>query len=190
MPTPPKPYAVLIGEKKSHRTKRELSQRKSGEEALLTGQKIAERAEVKNNKTAHKEFRRIVKLLENIQKNDAIYEPIINRFCMIQAECQDMEEKRETCYQIICNMDAVFREEINNAPLEERAKLIRSYAKAYNESIKSLLSIDSQIQAKRKMLFDIEKENAMTIAAALRTIPKKQEEKKNALLAVLEGDSG
>jgi len=44
-----------------------------------------------------------------------------------------------------------------------------------------MISIDKQIQVKRKMLFDIEKENVMTIAAALRSIPKKEEKKSDAL---------
>ena len=51
-----------------------------------------------------------------------------------------------------------------------------------------LLGYDSAIQSKRKMLLDIEKENIMTIAAALRSIPKKSGDKKNALLEALGGD--
>ena len=47
MPTPAKPYAVLNGEKKSHRTKAELNQRKQAEESLASDKKIGERKEVK-----------------------------------------------------------------------------------------------------------------------------------------------
>lgn len=189
MPTPTKPFTVLSSEKKSHRTKSELNQRKQGEEALLSGKALAERPEVKKDKTAHKEFRRINDLLANIKKNDAIYEPVINRYCMLQSECKDLEVKREKCYEIIIRLDERFDEEIDKTPEEDRAKLIRSYSKTYSDSIKGLLSIDAQIQTKRKMLLDIEKENVMTIASALRSIPKKQEEKKNALLEALGGGS-
>ena len=73
MPTPAKPYTVLKNEKKSHRTKAELSARKQGEEELMTSETLKERKEVKDNKIAHKEFLRIEKLLKNIGKNDAIY---------------------------------------------------------------------------------------------------------------------
>ena len=52
---------------------------------------------------------------------------------------------------------------------------------------KQLISYDKQIQAKRKMLFDIEKENVMTIASALRSIPKTPEKKNNALKEALSG---
>ena len=55
------------------------------------------------------------------------------------------------------------------------------------EISKQLISYDKQIQAKRKMLFDIEKENIMTIASSLRSIPKKTDKKKNAVKEALSG---
>ena len=54
----------------------------------------------------------------------------------------------------------------------------------------TMLSIDKQVQAKRKMLLDIEKENVMTIASALRCIPKKEDkDADNPLLKVLRGEA-
>ncbi len=187
MPTPPKPFSVLTSEKKSHRTKAELKQRKQGEEALSTGASIRERSEVKNNPVAHKEFRRINGLLERIQKNDAIYEAIINRYCMMTAECTDLQNKRECCYAVAMDLQKCFFEEIDNTPAEARAKLIRSYTRAHADMLDSLIRCDMQIQSKRKMLLDIEKENIMTIAAALRSIPKKEEKKSNPLRDALNG---
>ena len=188
MPTPPKPFSVLTIEKKSHRTKAELKQRQQAEEALLTGVALKERPEVKNNPIAHKEFKRVNALLKAIGKNDAIYEPIINRYCLMMAECIELQEKRERCYQVIIKLDEAFDKEFDNTPEEERAKLIRSYSKSYNESLKLMLSCDSAIQSKRKMLLDIEKENIMTIAAALRSIPKKVDKEENPLLKALRSD--
>jgi hypothetical protein len=188
MPTPPKPYLVLTGEKKSHRSKNELNQRKQGEKALATGVALKERSEVRKNQIAHKEFKRINGLLKNIDKNDAIYEVIINRYCMMVAECNDLQTKRENCYQIMLKLDEKFESEIENTPVEDRAKLIRTYARTHSDMLGNLLCCDSQIQSKRKMLLDIEKENIMTIAAALRSIPKKADGKKNALLEALGGD--
>ena len=40
----------------------------------------------------------------------------------------------------------------------------------------ALLALDKRIHDKRKMLLDIEKENIMTVAAQLRSIPKKVED--------------
>ena len=98
---PPKPFTVLSSEKKSHRTKAELAQRKNEEQALLTGQKLKESREVKENPMAHKEFRRVIKLLETIQKNDAIYEQSINRYCLMIAECAEINEKRAEMWKDI-----------------------------------------------------------------------------------------
>ena len=47
MPTPAKPFKVLLAENKSHRTKAELQLREEGEEALSTKIKMKERKEVK-----------------------------------------------------------------------------------------------------------------------------------------------
>ena len=180
MPTPPKPYIVLANEKKSHRTKKELKQREEGEKALTTGTALKERSEVKANPVAHKEFLRLNKLLKNIKKNDAIYEPIINRYCMIQAECIDFEEKRESFYNDIQELTKDRETFVDNEDLN-------SYYKLKNNLQSQIIALDKQVQTKRKMLLDIEKENIMTIAAALRSIPKKVDKQENPLLKALNG---
>ena len=52
---------------------------------------------------------------------------------------------------------------------------------------KNILALDKQVQAKRKMLLDIEKENIMTIASSLRSVPKKTEKKRNPIMEALAG---
>ena len=156
MPTPPKPFTVLKAEKKSHRTKAELKQRQKGEEALVTGVALKSHKEVRDNPVAYKEFKRINKLLKKIEKNDAIYESVINRYCLILAECKEMSTS--------------------------------SYYKMKHNMQTAIINLDKQVQTKRKMLFDIEKENIMTIAAALRSIPKKEEKQSNPLLEALKND--
>lgn len=181
MPTPPKPFKVLYNEKKSHRTKAELKARQEGEESLSTDTSIKERIEVRENKFAHKEFKRIVKLLEKIDKNDAIYEVVINRYCLLQAECLEFEEKREKFFDDMIKLDEQYEED-DDFSLKEYYSLI-------NNMQKHIVDLDKQIQAKRKMLLDIEKENVMTIASALRSIPKKAENDDNPLLKVLRGEA-
>lgn len=95
MPTPTKPVNVLRLEKKSHRTKKELAQREKAEDSLLTGVVIKETKDVKLNSMAHKEFVRIKKLLKIIGKDDDLYGAIINRYCLLHAECIEFQEKRE-----------------------------------------------------------------------------------------------
>ena len=183
MPTPPKPFTVLKAEGKSHRTKKELKLREEGEKALATGVALKERPEVKANPVAHKEFIRINKLLKNIEKNDAIYEPIINRYCILQAECVDMEEKREKIYQQAKMLEQKLEELGEEVEFNDLRAVTNDIAHIYG----TMIALDKQVQAKRKMLLDIEKENIMTIAAALRSIPKKAEKNENPLLKALNG---
>lgn len=191
MPTPTKPFKVLTTEKKSHRTKAELKMREEGEKSLNTEVKLKERKEVKENKIAHKEFKRLEKLLKNIDKNDAIYEAVINRYCLLQAECYDLEERREEFYKLIFELKADMKTVTNDIENEEDiATYTLEYSKSIANMMKSMLAIDSQISSKRKMLLDIEKENIMTIASALRSIPKKEDkDKENPLLKVLRGEA-
>lgn len=181
MPTPPKPANVLKLERRSHRTKDELDKREKGEKSLLTRKKLTERPEVKANPTAHKEYRRVKGLMEGIKKNDALYTGIINRYCLIYAECQELEQRREE-----------FRRGMGELR-EEREKngiSASEYFSLLDKMQKNINTLDSLCGQKRKMLLDIEKECVMTIAAALRSIPKKveeeQKEQKDPMETVLE----
>lgn len=191
MPTPAKPFKVLTTENKSHRTKAELKMREEGEKALSTEIELKERKEVKQNKVAHKEFKRIEKLLKNISKNDAIYEAVINRYCLLQAECFDLEERREEFYKLIFDLKAEMTSVTDKMDYDEDIATYKlEYAKAIAKITNSMMAIDKQIASKRKMLLDIEKENVMTIASALRSIPKKEDKaSENPLLKVLRGEA-
>lgn len=180
MPTPAKPCSVLEVEGRSHRTKAELEQRREGEAALATGKTLKERPEVKSHPVAHKEFIRLNNLLKTIGKNDAIYEAVINRYCTLQAECHDFEIKRESFY---CDLDEL--ENDKNRLVDSGDISLSVYYKLKSGMQSNIISLDRQIQAKRKMMFDIERENIMTIAAALRSIPKKTDPEDNPLLKAL-----
>lgn len=186
MPTPPKPASVLKEEGKSHRTKAELSQREKGEKAVVSGKIFRERKEVKENKAAHTEFLRINKLMKDMGKNDALYEPVMNRYCMLQAECRDMEERQEEFYSLVQELRDNFREASQGMDPDKKAALLLQFTAQIAKVNATIVNLDKQIQAKRKMLLDIEKENVMTVASSLRSIPKKPENKKNPLLEALE----
>ena len=166
MPTPTKPISVLKTEKKSHRTKAELEKREKQEKALESDVEIKERPEVRDNKTAHKEFLRVTKLLKNIEKNDALYEGAINRYCLLTAECLEFEERISKLTQSIEKLESDYDEDKIEADF---------YYNKLDSLQKSIINYDRQIMTKRKMLLDLEKENIMTIASALRSIPKKAE---------------
>ncbi len=187
MPTPTKPYLVLSKEKKSHRTKKELTQRKDGEKALSSNIKLNERVEVLGNEIAHKEFIRINGLLENIEKSDALYEAIINRYCMIQAECYELDIRRNDYQDLLKVMRDGFKEVVEEMKVEDKVAIMLELASELSKITTSINNIDKIVQTKRKMLLDIEKENIMTIASALRSIPKKEKDEVDELRKALSG---
>lgn len=169
-------------EGRSHRTKRELRQREKEENALLTGFSLKESIEVKKNITAHKEFLRISKLLKKINKNDDLYGAVINRYCVLYAETKEFEQKRERFFDQLCELQERKLELLENEELTHK-----EFYQIEASMQKNLVALDRQVQAKRKMLADIEKENIMTIASSLRSIPKKVDKKTNPLKEVLSG---
>lgn len=163
MGRPPKTVEILEKEGKSHRTKSELGLRREAEQAALTGIKMREYPETRENDAAHREFARVRRILSSVGKNDAIYEAVINEYAMLKADIDRYLILRDKL------------EEAEGIQAKERYKLI--------------LDCDKQIDKYKRRRFDIEKENGMTIASSLRAIPKKPEKKANPLLEALKDDA-
>lgn len=168
----------------AHRAKSELDARKTAEKSLATGSAFNERPEVLKNPVAHAEFVRLDNLLSSIGKNDAIYETVINRYCTMLAECLDFEDKRDQVFSIAEKIEQQLTRMGSEISFEE----LRDVAKDVSRIYKTMVDIDKQIESKRKMLLSIEKENIMTVAAALRSVPKAPEKKENPLIKALNGD--
>ena len=186
MARPSKPYAVLSTEKKSHRTKKEMELRKSEEEKMCSKKSMKLWPTTKKNVVAAKEFKRVKDLLKGIEKDDALYEAVINRYCVIKAEVEGLESRSEELYALVEKLEKIFDEASGEVSASERMEMTMDFSKEITRLLSCIANLDKDIQAKRKMLFDIEKENVMTVAAALRTIPKK-EEKADPLLQILKG---
>jgi hypothetical protein len=169
---PSKPLSLVKG----HRTKAEIEVREKSESAMLTGTAMSEWPEVKASAIAHRRFAAIKDLLGAIQKDDALYEPVINRYCTLTAEVYQLEQTRRDIVK-------------QKRELEKRYKASEveflDYMQLSGKLNDHLFACDRGIMAVRKMLLDIEKENIMTIASALRSIPKKAEEKKKSKMAAL-----
>ena len=171
MARPSKAVAARSG----HSTKEEIEQREAAEKSLLTGLPLLEQPKVAADKTAHAEFLRVVSILEKIGKNDALYENVINRYCVLRSECEKFEKMRE-------------RWEKNLAKLEkDRTMDPETSYRLQAQMQKSILDTDNRVQAKRKAMFDIEKECAMTVSSALRSIPKSAAAPKNPLEGLIGG---
>ena len=169
MGRPSKPVNVIQIEKKSHRTKKELADRKAAEKNTLSGMPLKESPATREDPIAHKTYRTIKKMFKAIDKDDALYSPMVNRYCMITSEVEKLEEDRAKTEQMI---------DTAGSDCEP---------KEFIELMKLVMSIDSQLKNKRQQLFQIEKESCMTIASALRSIPKKQEKNQSELKKALYG---
>lgn len=171
---PSKPVVVLKTENKSHRTKAELEQREKAESALLTGISLKEWPSTKVKPVAHKEFMRIKKLLKSIGKDDALNEAVINRYCVMTAEVDELENMKSD----IDNAMVLLKEQKEQGIIDALA-----YVEKMQDLLNSYTACDKNIMAKRKMLLQIERENVMTIAAALRAIPKQPEKAEESKMA-------
>ena len=173
MGRPAKAVDVMTESGSSHLTKGEIKARKDAEKASLSGVTLRERAEVRVNPIAHAEFLRVTRLLDKVGRRDALFEPIINRYCMIQAECAAYEAMR-------AGFDADLEALREDVQLDSTEKC-RLKAKMQD----AILAADKQLQQKRKMLFDIERECGMTVSSAVRIVPKVAPQQSNPLLEAL-----
>lgn len=167
MPTPTKPVRVLRTEGRSHRTKAELEAREQAEKSVQSGRKISEQRAVRENPVAHKVFLKVRAMMDDIDRNDKLHEAVINRYCLITAECEDAVQDRALIERRCQHLeDALDRGEIDAG----------EYYRAHQRAVDQKNAVDRALQTKRRMLLDIEKECLMTVAAALRAIPKKAED--------------
>lgn len=178
MARPPKPLSLVEG----HRTKDELKARRDAEAALITGVPMKMTPEVKKNKVAATEFRRMKKLLASIGKDDDLYSQIINTNCLLIAECGEILEIREQFVQSKEELQEDYRDGLTGDP-EGDGIATAEYYRLLAKLSDNIINCDKQLMAKRKMILDISKENIMTVQSALRSIPKKQQEKKKTGMA-------
>lgn len=204
MARPSKPVAVLESEKKSHRTKTELEQREKGEAALLSGKRCFERESVRANPVAHKEYQRLIKLMRAIGKDDALYAPEYNRYSELfseeefyKGEIAALQSELVSLRGLTINAAAaanVISEEIETGNISEELTvtldgLLENISKLHDQRgklLKQLSDMDLKVKQKREAMLALEKENCMTVSAALRTVPKEvQKPEEDALLKAL-----
>lgn len=166
--------AKTINAVQGHRTKAEIAIRTEGEKNLKSGASLVEFSEVKSNPVAHKQFMRVKKLLKTNDKNDDMYSAVVNRYCLLYSECREFEKLKDSYSKSIQELseDKELIVDIYVNDEESDTISLTQYYKMKNNFSKAITSLDSAIMAKRKMMFDIEKENLMTVASGLRSIPK------------------
>lgn len=178
MARPTKPIALVEG----HRTKDELQVRRDAEAAMLTHIPMKMQFIKREHKAAAKEFTRIKKLLAIIGKDDALYEQIMNTHCLLVEECGQIDDIRNQFIKSKEELQTDYRAGLTGDPDEDGMKATEYYRLLAALS-QSIIACDKELMAKRKMLLDIDKENVLTVQSALRSIPKKPEEKKKTGMA-------
>lgn len=178
MPERAKSVKILKMEGKSHRTKKELAMRERMETANLTGSKLREEKQVRENPAAHKEFTRVRKLLRLIEKDDELYGAEINLYCQLKAEIEQEETERKRLYD---RLETIRRMEEQAETFED----MKAVLDLQNKVKQQIAACDRNIRERRKMRLDIENKNLMNIASSLRSIPKTADKKSNPLKEAL-----
>lgn len=178
MARPSKPVLTVQG----HRTKDELAIRRNAEAAMLTHVPMNMQFTKKEHKIAAKEFERVKKLLASIGKDDSLYEQSINTHCLLVEECDQIQNVRNQFIDSKKELQHDYRDNLTGGP-EKGGIDTAEYYRLLTRISQSIIGCDKELMAKRKMLLDIDKENVMTVQSALRSIPKKPEEKKKTGMA-------
>ncbi len=202
---PSKPVAV----NRKHLTNAEKEQRLKYESALLSGKKIAERKRVREDETAHGEFKRVVSLMRAIGKDDALYSEQINRYAELFAEREFYKDLAGQLREELSELGTLSREvtaaarqisdiseELSESAAEQLCKDVSAVLETLSELLdkrgallKQISDADTKVKQKREAMLAIERENCMSVSAALRTIPKDvHKNEDDELLKILRGD--
>ena len=179
--------AKAIGNCTGHRTKAERESRDRTEAyTTLTNQKCFERAAVKEDPVAHKEYLRVTKLLTVINKNDALYGASVNRYCELYSESVAAKKDADAQRKLLAKLETAF-DNLSDDKID--SNVIYKFARQTASILALISGLDKVIMQKRKMMADIEKENGWTVLSAIRAIPNQPETPEDAaLVKILTGD--
>lgn len=198
-----------VSTNKKHLTSAEVEQRTRYENSLLSGKKITERKRVKSDPIAHAEYKRVTALMRAIGKDDALYAEQINRYSELFSEAEFYKDLSVNLRGELSALDALSREvtaaarqitDISEEFDEESARELVGNVNSLLDTLAELLRergnlmrqldcADTKIKQKREAMLAIERENCMTVSAALRTIPKEVEKPEDdELLKALRGE--
>lgn len=157
-----KPLSLVQG----HRTKAEIEVRSKAEKALATEEKIRASAAVRKNPAALRYYNRIKKILAGVKLDEAFYENVVSRYCLLLAEHDELVNARGKTSELL---EALYQHkaEMDFLDFLARVKDIDDIARGQ----------DRALAKKRDQLLSIEKENMLTIQGKMRAIPKKAEKK-------------
>ena len=152
---PSKPVELILLEGKTHLTKKQIAERKAKEESLKSDSPYQPNKKVKNNPVALETFLKLQKLYKKIDYVDGLDENIINRYCLLTAEVDAME-------QLLQRMES----DIDKCG--SSGEMVTMY--------KSISGMEGNLNRSRDMLLKMEDRLFLNPTARVKNVPKKQEE--------------
>jgi hypothetical protein len=155
---PPKTLTLVKG----HLTNEQKEIREKTEKSLVTSYPMKTWKKTRENVTAKKHFNKIKRAFAKIELDDICFEAVLNRYCIILGECEEVETTRS----------ALFGGARYLAEHEEEYDPL-TYAAELGRIADRISACDRALAKKRDMMLSIERENIMTVNAKLRAVPKK-----------------
>lgn len=179
-----KPLELLVSEGKKHLTKSEISERKNSE--IKFGNTTLKCPEfVKNDAISYAKWKEITKLYKDFDFVSSGDSGLLARYCKSFSEYQDLLTSYQRIKEI--HYDSSTLDDFLDKESEDGDKNLFSYKvkKQLRDmiSINALLSIESAINRKMDMLIKMEDRLFLNPLSKVKSIPKKQEEKKKSGMA-------
>lgn len=176
-----KPIELLQIEGKKHLTKEEIESRKESE-IHFGDHKLKCPEFVKNDLAAYKKWKEITRLYNDFDFVSSGDSGLLARYCKSFSEYQDLLCSYQRIKEIHCDMKDLDSELENEYEDDNEEKRCFSYKvkKQLRDmiSINALLSIESAINKKMDILIKMEDRLFLNPLSKVKSIPKKQEEKK------------
>lgn len=156
-----KPIDLMLVEGKKHLTKAEI-QRRRDSEIKLSHQEIKTEPQVRADRRAMKEFRRLKKLYEDIEFVGELDNHLINQYCLAVSELD----------YLLSLMDE-YREKSRNLDTDNKERVVDRY-----------LELDVEVRMKRAELLKIGDRLYLNPVSRTKNLPKpkKEEADKNAYM--------
>jgi phage terminase small subunit len=154
---PGKPVNLLMMEGRKHLTKSEIEARTQQEQGLQSGNKrFKPNEKVMQNETALKTFKQLKKLYKDIDYVEGLDENVINRYCLMTAEVDTLEELLSRMHDDLDECDEA----------KDRIQLYKTIAGA-----------EITVNRVRDMLLKIEDRLFLNPTSRVKNVPHKEQPK-------------
>lgn len=156
---PAKPIDLLLMEGRNHLTKAEIETRQKREQSLRSGTTFRANEKVRNSPVAMRMFRSLKRLYKDIEYVEGLDEAVINRYCLMTAEIDGLE-----------NLVAKMQDDIDEC--EEASDRVQLY--------KTIANAEITINRIRDMLLKIEDRLFLNPTSRTKNVPRPQKEEEPA----------